>query len=304
MKKKTLVSTDKKAIPDERLELLFRHAGLSEKQAKLYRLLLEIGEERASTLARRSGIKRGNTYALLEDLVVRRLATAYEKGRIRYYRPEPPAKLLDIINTRESDIAIAKELAHDMVPTLTTQWKTAVNRPTVAIYEGKEGLQRVFSDIYAKKREPVWGCVDLEKAEPVMEGAIAASFIPLRKRNRVLAKSILADSPAAQHAHNRDTEEFRESILVDKELYPLPAEIDVYEDKVAFLSFESKEFIGLIVQNQAFATTLKSIFTLAHSPLAGHRAAQQIDSRLSGQSMTSAPQPSVLRQTPAPARKT
>ena len=72
----------KPPVVDDRLELLFRHAGLAEKQAKLYRLLLTTGEERVSTLSRRSGIKRCNVYALLRDLKVRGLVSEFEKGNI------------------------------------------------------------------------------------------------------------------------------------------------------------------------------------------------------------------------------
>ena len=47
---------------DERLELLFRHAGLSEKQAKLYRMLLIDGQERVSTLSRKQALREIPTH--------------------------------------------------------------------------------------------------------------------------------------------------------------------------------------------------------------------------------------------------
>ena len=50
---------------------------------------------------------------------------------------------------------------------------------------------------------------------------------------------------------------------MDKKTYPLPAEIDVYEDKVAMLSFAKGQFVGLLIQNKDIATSLKTIFKLA-----------------------------------------
>lgn len=263
MKKKPSISP----VSDERLELLFRHAGLSEKQAKLYRLLLETGEERASVLSRRSGIKRGNVYALLADLAAHGLVTGFEKENIAYFRPEPPAKLLAIVEAREKEVSVTKHLASDLLPHLTTQWKAAVGRPVVQYFEGEKGLHDVFDDIYAPGKSEVYGCVDLEQADAAFPRHIATHLIPKRVKNAIVAKSFIADSPKAHTLQSQDVSHLRESVLLDKTAYPLPAEIDVYEDKIAMLSFQKDEFIGIIIQNSAFAQSLTSIFKLAHENL-------------------------------------
>jgi hypothetical protein len=258
MKKKTPVAV----FQDERLELLFRHAGLSEKQAKLYRLLLITGEERPSILARKSGIKRGNTYVLLEDLCRRGLAVKFEKERILYFRPESPQKLVDIIEARRKETAIAQDLAKDMIPNLTSQFHLAVGKPTVSYFEGEKGIQEVFNDVYAPKKEPVYGCVDLEVADASFPSHIKNTLVPLRIKHQLFAYSFVGDSPQAREMKKQDASQLRKTILLPKNSYPLPAEIDVYEDKIAMLSFEQGKFIGIIIQNAVFATTLKSIFTL------------------------------------------
>lgn len=259
MKKKTQSASQ----ADERLELLFRHAGLSEKQAKLYRLLLITGDERPSNLARKSGIKRANTYALLDDMARRGLVTKFEKEHITHFRPEPPKKLVDIIEARKKETAIAEDLAGDLLPNLTSQFQLAVGKPTITYYEGEKGIHDVFTDIYAPKSDPVYGCVDLEKADEAFPSHILNTLIPLRVKHGVFANSIVSDSAQSRAIHAEDATHLRTTTLVSKEAYPLPAEIDVYEDKIAMLSFEKGKFIGMIIQNQAFATTLKSIFKLA-----------------------------------------
>lgn len=248
---------------DERLELLFRHAGLSEKQAKLYRMLLTDGQERVSTLSRKTGIKRGNTYALLRDLRARGLITEFEKDNIVYFHPEPPERLTALIEARKKDAAIADELAADLLPRLNRQYTLAVGKPTIRYFEGEEGIHDVFMDIYSPKKEPVWGCVDLEVAGKAFPEHITKTLIPLRVKHNVFANSLVADSPAGRAIQSEDAKQLRKTVLVDKKTHPLPAEIDVYEDKIAMLSFEKGKFIGILIQNQAFATTLKSVFGLA-----------------------------------------
>lgn len=252
----------KQRIEDDRLELLFRHAGLSEKQAKLYRLLLIEGELRPSTLSNKSGIKRGNVYALLKDLSFRGLVTEFEKEKVIYFRPEPPEKIATLIEAREKDVSIAKSLASELLPGLTSQWKTAIGKPVIRAYEGEAGIHEVFKDIYGPKKDIVYGCVDLEAADRAFPEHILKTLIPLRIRNKVVAYSLVADSPQARLIAAQDATHLRQTILVDKKTLPLPAEIDVYEDKIALLSFERGEFLGLIIQNAAFAQSLRSVFSL------------------------------------------
>ncbi len=248
------------------LELLFRHAGLSEKQAKLYRLLLIDGEARPSSLSKKSGLKRGNVYALLKDLSFRGLVTEFEKEKVTYFRPEPPEKIATLIEAREKDVAIAKSLAQTLLPRLTSQWKTSINRPIVSHYEGKDGMEKIFEDIYGPKRTDniVWGCVDIERVHVEFPEQLEKKLIPMRKKYRWLAKSIFVDNPGARKLQSRNSQELRESYLIDGKTYPLPAEIDVYDDKITMLSFEQNEFVGLIIQNASFAQTLRSIFKLAY----------------------------------------
>ncbi len=259
MKKKSL----NRPVIDNRVELLFRHAGLSEKQAKLYRLLLIDGEARPSTLSKKSGVKRGNVYALLKDLAFRGLVTEFEKEKVTYFRPEPPEKLASLIEYQEKEAAVAKNLAAELLPGLTSQWKTAIGKPVIRYYEGEAGIHEVFKDIYAPKKDIVYGCVDLEMADRAFPEHIIKNLIPLRIRNKVVAYSLVADSPDARLVAAKDAAHLRKTILLDKTEFPLPAEIDVYEDKIAMLSFEKGEFLGIVIQNEAFAQSLRSIFKKA-----------------------------------------
>ena len=261
-------------LQDERLELLFRHAGLAEKQAKLYRLLLATGEERVSSLSRRSGIKRGNTYALLRDLKIRGLATEFEKGNITYFRPEPPEKLVNIIEAQERGVRIAKDLSRDLIPNLTSQWKTSIGKPVVRHFEGKEGITKVLEDIYAPGKEEIVGCVGLEHPDEELFGHIIQKLMPIRIRRKIFTRALNTDSERARVLQKDDIKHLREIFLADPGKYPLPSEIDVYEDKIAFLSFAQHDFVGLVLENKDFATTLRSVFSLLFDYLRRESAGQ------------------------------
>lgn len=245
---------------DERLELLFRQLGLSEKQAKIYRVLLGRKTARAALLSKKSGINRSNTYVLLTDLVKRGLVRELTKGQVKSFQAVEPAKLLQLARQRQRDLEAAGKLAEEMVPELTKEWKASVGRPVVRYLEGKEGLQQVFGDIYNPQNKEVYGCVDMERVHEVFPDHIVKELIPKRIEYGVKAYGVLGKSADTQRLKYQDEEQLRETILLDKNDFPLPAEIEVYQDKVAMMSFATGEMVGVILENADFATSLRSLF--------------------------------------------
>lgn len=248
---------------EKTLEILFENLGLSQKEAHVYRVLLDLGTAKASTVVSRSGLKRGITYATLYNLEKIGLISSFKKDGKTYFQAANPQKLLDIVDKYEKKIKQVREGLAVALPKLVSQYKLAIGKPTIRYFEGEEGIRTVFADIYAPKEGIVWGCVDLEKADTVFPQHIQNELIPLRVKNKVVAHSFIADSSVAREVAKKDKKQFRWSIILDKEKYPLPAEIDVYEDKIAMLSFDKGEFIGLLIENKDFARSLRSIFAFA-----------------------------------------
>jgi len=58
---------------------LLQEQGMSEKEALIYLVTLELGSAPASTIARKANIKRVTTYAILRDLERQQIAHALEK---------------------------------------------------------------------------------------------------------------------------------------------------------------------------------------------------------------------------------
>lgn len=245
------------------LETLLVGLGLNDKEAKIYRLLLEVGQGKPSTIATKSGLKRGITYAILYDLEKKGLTSRLNKEGKIYFRPEDPQKLLELVEHKKQEAETLEASLKRLIPKLSSQYKMAVGRPTVRYFEGEEGIKTIFSDIYGPKKEPVYGCVDLEAVDQTFPSYITEKLIPLRIKNRVQAISFIADSPQAREISHKDKLQIRQTILLDKKQYPLPAEIDVYEDKIALLSLKNNQFLGVLIENPELTESLKSIFRLA-----------------------------------------
>jgi sugar-specific transcriptional regulator TrmB len=259
-------------IPEtqDMIDTLLPKLGFSDKEVAVYMFLLGKGKATPGMVSKDTGLKRGITYFVLYSLEKRGLVSMYEKGKKTWFQIENPRRLLDMVREQKEEVQTLEHSVKFMLPKLVSQFKIAIDKPTVRYFEGEEGLKEVFEDIYGPKDDIVWGCVDLEKGEDAVPDYIVQKLVPKRIKNKLMAHTFFGDSPAAETLHENDASSYRKSVLVDKVAYPLPAEIDIYEDKIAMLSFEKGEFIGLLIENQAFAETLRSIFKLAHD-LSGKR---------------------------------
>ncbi|GHV22170.1 hypothetical protein FACS189428_3820 [Clostridia bacterium] len=73
---------------------LLQHYDFSEKEAKVYLTSLEFGKSPASSLARKSGIKRVTTYALLKEMEKKGFIIHEEVAGIIYFSAVHPETLL------------------------------------------------------------------------------------------------------------------------------------------------------------------------------------------------------------------
>lgn len=250
---------------EKTLESLFENIGLTEKEAKVYRVILDLGTAKAVEIIEKSGFKRGITYLVLYNLEKDGLITSFKKEKKTYFRVKSPQRLVELLEKHERKIKQVKGGLGAVMPKLISQYKLSIGKPTIRYFEGEEGIHEVFEDIYAPKKDVVLGCVDLEITDKAFPSHVIEKLIPKRIKNQVKAFSFVADSPKAKEVAKKDKLHLRKTILLDKKKYPLPAEIDVYEDKIAMLSFTKGEFIGLLIENRDFAQSLRSIFKLAFS---------------------------------------
>ncbi len=72
----------------------------------------------------------------------------------------------------------------------------------------------------------------------------------------------MADTPLAHERRANDKAEFRETLLIPGDKYPVPTDIEIYDNKVMIASWHEK--LGIIIESKEVATTLRSVFRLAN----------------------------------------
>ena len=236
--------------------------GLSDKESILYETLLKYGTLPASTLEKYSGLKK-NTYTILKSLERRSLVHKFIKDSRSHYQVGSPTQLKTYLMDRKQEVDEAVTLFNDTLPSLLNDYKKVLDSPVVSHYQGLTGLRSVFDEVYKEGKKEILGCVGNEAPDPVFYEEILNKYRPLRISNKILARAISPDSPRARELKESEKNDLKQKYLIDPKKYPMPAEIEAWDDTIAMMSFAKGDFHAILINHPELAKTLQSLLKLA-----------------------------------------
>ena len=232
------------------VEQELRAFGLTDKEIKVYLACLQLGTALVNEISKKAGTHRTYTYEVLKSLKEKGIVSYVIKSGKQYFEVARPEKLLSILKEREERI-------RSILGDLNEVYKSAVEKPKIEVYEGKDGLKTILDDILAFKGELItYGST--EKLVKILQFYFP-SFIRLRIKRRIPVRVLTERSPEAVAIHKADKREFREMRFITEGLFP--STVYIYGNKVAILSLE-KEIIGLLIEDMNIAATQRFIFEL------------------------------------------
>jgi sugar-specific transcriptional regulator TrmB len=113
---------------DANLLITLQNYGLSEKEARIYLTVLELGTSIASTIARRAELNRVTVYTILEDLKGDGIVNETTKEGVKYYSVISPDILLKQLEQKY-------ESFKEKVPELLAMSEKFGSRPKLNFYE-------------------------------------------------------------------------------------------------------------------------------------------------------------------------
>jgi len=246
------------------LEKALEGAGLSEKEAKVYLAALELGSAAAVALARKSGINRGTTYLIAENLMSRGLMSSVDRDGTRHFSSEPPAHLLARIERESFTMNDRKASLAAALPELEAMVKCGLPRPSVRYYEGLQGLETMRQILYCARHDEVLSAIDLDSLRHHVSIENLRSHQRQMKRfdlgGRVLytcsepanEETVLNSASGKTHEHRR----------VSHDDFPFAGEVVIFGNTVALISY-SERIVGSIIDHKDFSRTMRSLFELA-----------------------------------------
>lgn len=236
---------------------LLIEAGLSEEQALTYEALLDKGPQRASALADWTGIKRGLTYKVLEQLeAIGLVEKRGGEGSVAVFVAGHPSLLMGNIERKEKELALAKDMLEHSLGSLASKYNLIAGKPNVQFYEGEEAILKITGDLPSVDKE-IRQITDMQLA---MNQFPEETVRHLKKRvaNGIQKRMILSDNNFNIEYAKKGTEltSFRTASGVKS----FPTALLTYDNKTSMLTFSKEKIVGLIIEDKEIAETMKIIF--------------------------------------------
>lgn len=234
-------------------EQTLEQLGLTEKQARVYLALLELGESSISLIASRARVKRTSIYNFISELVTLGLITQTQRRNRTLYRAESPQKLKDLIDNRQKQLT-------ELLPELEILYQAAgVTSTRISYYRNPSELKiLLYQPLHDKAR-----MIDYLWARDVMKKVFGQSLLEDYKKQRETAKIF------ARIIHPRtsdtkpidpieDRRRFRERRFAPKHLI-YSASVTIFNNKIAFISSQKENF-GVLIESAEFTQACRVLF--------------------------------------------
>lgn len=241
-----------------KIEQLLKDSGFLDKEIAIYLTILELGRGTVAEISRKAGINRSTGYVILDSLAGKNLVNISGKEPKQEYVALSPANLVQYLNTQAEKQKNLADSAKEILPELTSIYNVG-DRPRVFFYEGLAGLEHVYEDSLTSKGD-IYSTSTYEE----MHGTLPkyfSTYYEKRAKKKIFVHTFVADTPLARERKTNDVKEYRNTSLIPQDKFPVPTDIEIYNDKVMIASW--KEKLGIIIESKEIATTLRSVFRLA-----------------------------------------
>ncbi len=234
------------------LEAELKKFGLSDKEAKVYLAVLELGQAPAAEIAVFSGVNRATAYAVLEELMHRGLVSSFEKGKKTHFAAEPPERLSNLFEIEERKIKEKFSDLKNILPNLNKLYESKGERPKVRLFEGSAGINSLREDILKTKTKFLYQILPFDV---INKSSSEKKFQnkKIKKLYNIPSKSIYSSKNGKIFSEKSGKAEYK--FLVDK----FETEIIIYGNKIAFINSKKKP-VGVIVDDSAISLTMKIFF--------------------------------------------
>jgi sugar-specific transcriptional regulator TrmB len=237
------------------LQETLKNLGMHEKKAEVYLACLELGNATAYLIAKKVGLKRPTVYDIANQLMREGLLHKSMRGRVKYFSPADPEKLIRILRRKERAV-------HEAMPTLQDLYNSPRQKPLIRYFEGKEGIVEMYEDSLrsCRKGNEILAYVGEDVLRHIP--AYTEDYVKRRVERGIILRGIYKNNPVLAKYLEKSREQLRVAKILDEKYFPISNETNIYKNKIAIASY-GKEMFGMIIESVEIARSQKAIFELA-----------------------------------------
>jgi len=229
--------------------------GLDEKEVQIYLTCLELGQNSAGEISRKSNIQRELTYVILKRLKEKGIVSQTIKDKKKYFEVVPPESLIQ-------KIEVKKDLLKKALPKLNFIKKSKSSLvPKIQTFEGAEGIKSIFSKIInfydkEKTQKILYGYGSAGKFENFLKWSLP-HFINERVKRKIIFKAVYSTNEESKQKKNLPLSKIK--FLPQK--FESASFYFIYKNHVAIFIF-SEEPVGILIESEEIYKSHISYFDI------------------------------------------
>lgn len=234
--------------------------GFTTKEAQVYLALLELGNQSAAVVAKKLGMPKSTALFVLENLAQRGYLKKTKRGLTQFFFADP----VDLEQSKRRQQQEENETLEHLVPLLQEFKSPFSSQPKLTFYEGVAGCKRAYQQLLESRTEILEFGIHKDLEEK-FGAKFMDNFIAQRCKKKITLRAI-----SSENAIDRDLQKLDVSQLREQRFLPDGSEtyssIAIWENKVLLLNLHQDAF-GVLVENEEFSRTLRTIFTVLYKCL-------------------------------------
>ena len=236
--------------------------GLSEKEAKVYLALLELGMAPVQTIAQTAEINRSSTYVILERLIKQGFVSLAQDDNIQQYLAASPEIFLRLAEKRADKETDLRDRIKNLIPELKGLHKETKKKPKVRVFEGKEGLATAMMETLQGNKEKIVRASTSGNDLLALVHEEWKGWSEERMKRGVLLRAINVDNEAAKTIA-RSNQKFYQVVFVKPKQHPLAVDMMIAGDKVGYYLRKGNQGVTtIVIESPEVSAAMKSMFDI------------------------------------------
>ncbi|MBI5135241.1 hypothetical protein HZA86_03350 [Candidatus Uhrbacteria bacterium] len=240
----------------QNLEQSLQAQGFSDKAAKIYIALLQIGEGSVIDIAKKAELKRTTVYNILPDLIRQGLVESTVKNKHHIF-------FIDDVRRLELDAQEKVKSVGALLPQLKAIQNILPQKPKITFYEGVGGMKELYQDTLDSMQHggTILSYTGLTDFFDMMPKEYYAWYVEERAKKKILIKIIAPDSPITRQWAKDAVKDVRQMKIIPSKDFRFKGDTEIYANKVALISY-AENFLGVIIESKEIHEMQKTMFEL------------------------------------------
>ncbi|MDP3052161.1 MAG: helix-turn-helix domain-containing protein [bacterium] len=235
-----------------------QNLGLTEKEAKVYLALLQLGKATAYSVAIRANLKNPTAYVILENLIAKGIAQKVPRAKKALYVAISPEDLFSIAKGK------IKNAEEEALPELKSLSRGKGYQVRASYYEGLSGIKEMYSRlIKMMKGKEYIGFFAHEKDAPAELLKYFDELNEMFRKNGIKRRGITVYDPIILERYLNDEftrKYFFKGKALPPEKYNSNISIEIYKNYVQI--FSHRYLQATVIENPDVANVMRQIFEL------------------------------------------